>query len=153
MMGLELLLGGLTGFLGNIVPEVVQYFKSRQEHQQEIELRRLDMEASKLQAEIGLQIADAKIEQVALEGAYKHQSAKSGIKWIDGLNSLIRPLITLVFFALFCSVIVYRMAYTYSNTQDIGLAFVSIWDDHTRFLFASVMFFWFPHRRIEKRSL
>jgi len=89
--------------------EVSAYFVKKQEHSQEIERMRLqgelddknharNLESMKVQAELGIKQIQVKAEaDVSLEEAeafteaIKQSYKPSGIKWIDGWNSTIRP--------------------------------------------------------------
>jgi len=89
--------------------EVLNFFKAKQEHQHEHAMIRLNMEVSKHQAELriheikaaaeaGVKIieskaeaADREFDNTAFLTAMAGIDAPSGIKWVDGLNKLIRP--------------------------------------------------------------
>ncbi len=81
----------------------------------------------------------------------KHDSQPSGIKWVDGLRSLVRSIIIYAFFLLFT---VIKICALYVLVFDQGLDFVialpQIWDPETQALFAAVMSFWFDQRALAK---
>jgi len=108
------MLSGLFSFLGGtafrwVFGEVFGFLKARQEHKQEIELRRLDMEVATANSQLrkeelqaaasaGVQIIEAQREAThenmadrmllsAVEGVEK----LTGIVWVDAWNKAIRP--------------------------------------------------------------
>lgn len=118
-VAMAILSGGATGILGAGLQFVGNYFKDRQEKKYQLELRRLDMDSMKLEAELKLNIAEqeaeAKIalaEQHAFEKSFDNDRATyspagslpPGASWllvgIDFIRGLIRPVITLWFIYL-----------------------------------------------------
>jgi hypothetical protein len=104
----------LFSFLGGsafrlIFGAVMDFLNKRQDHEQEMELQRLqsdleaqrhsrDMERIKLQAQLQVQqvqvVADAAISQAeasAFVEAVRSTGIKTGIQWVDAWNQSIRP--------------------------------------------------------------
>ena len=73
------------------------------------------------------------------------------MKWVDGLRSSVRPVITYAFFLLFAAV---KGSGLYLLIAVEGLvladALPRIWDDETAALFAAVLSFWFGARSLAK---
>ena len=105
----------LFSFLGGSVfrmiwGEISSFIEKKQEHNQQIEMMRLqseiddkeharNMEALRVQADLNIQQVQVKsiadLANVDAEGFYKAIEAAeqpSGIKWVDAWNKLIRPL-------------------------------------------------------------
>jgi hypothetical protein len=60
---------------------------------------------------------------------YKHDSQPSGVKWVDDLRALVRPVITYAFFLLFTTV---KVSTLYVLVSEEGLTVIQalpqIWD-------------------------
>lgn len=104
----------LFSFLGGtafrmIWGEISAYLTARQQHAQELDRMRLqgdldaaaharNMEAIKLQADMGVKViaaqAEGEVDKIAAEGwleAVKSTGRQVGIKWVDAWNAVIRP--------------------------------------------------------------
>jgi hypothetical protein len=104
----------LLSFLGGnvfrmIFGEVIAFLNKKQDHAQEVERMRLqaeldaaqhsrNRESITVQANLGVKTiqvqSDAAIGQIEAEGwleAVKSTAIKTGVKWIDGWNAVIRP--------------------------------------------------------------
>jgi hypothetical protein len=110
-----ILTGGATGILGAGLQFVGNYFKERRDQKHQLELRKLDMDSMKLEAELKLQTAQqeaeasmALAEQHAFEKSFDNDKATytptnvdPRAAWflvsIDFIRGLVRPLITLWF--------------------------------------------------------
>jgi len=99
---IETLLGTLFGGAFRLAPEILRWLDRKNERAHELAMFDKQLEADKLKgaqalAQINAQ-ADAAIgvaEIQAIIEATKAQSAQTGIKWVDALNALIRPLLAL----------------------------------------------------------
>jgi hypothetical protein len=98
---IETLLGGLLGGIFRIIPEVLKWLDRKDERKHEIEL--LDKQvwfeqvkgAQKIAEIAGQEQADwNKGTMDALKESISGQFKLSGVKWIDGFTTLMRPLIT-----------------------------------------------------------
>ena len=99
---IETLLGTLFGGAFRLAPEILRWLDRKNERAHELAMFDKQLEADKLRGEQAIaQInaqADAAIgvaEIQAIIEATKAQSAQTGIKWVDALNALIRPLMAL----------------------------------------------------------
>lgn len=95
----ETLLGGFLGGVFRIVPEVLKWMDRKDERKHELAMQDKTLEFQRLKGdqrieEIGAQgQADWNIGALeALKTAISGQDAPSGVKWVDGFNKLIRPL-------------------------------------------------------------
>lgn len=100
------LLGAIFGLIGNVVPEFVKWFHQKQDNAQEIRLLELQIKykdsmekqalaIEELKGEIAQALEDSKLAAVAA-------TAKSGSVFVDGLNSLVRPIVALSIFFEYC---------------------------------------------------
>ena len=110
---LATLSGGATGLLGTALTAGVDHFQSKQRHQQELELRRLDIELANTEAAsaerkvaIEAEAERDKAEWDALKASYheaktRWSSGESGwIVAVDVVRGLTRPALTWAFLAL-----------------------------------------------------
>ena len=136
------LLGSLLGFGTSFLPEVLNYFKTNQEHKH-------NMEMMTRRSELQLEVMDKQAEIKETEGLYKHDSMDAG-GFINALRGSVRPVITYVFFGLFVAIKVTALIALMNSGNDLGRSLSLIWDDNTSGLFAAIMSFWFGGRAVSK---
>jgi len=136
------LLGSLLGFGTSFLPEVLNYFKTNQEHKH-------NMEMMTRRSELQLEVMDKQAEIKETEGLYKHDSMDAG-GFINALRGSVRPIITYVFFGLFVAIKVTALIALMNSGNDLGRSLSLIWDENTSGLFAAIMSFWFGGRSISK---
>ena len=158
--GLSVLTGGATGLLGTALSAVVDLFQSRQRHAQELDLRRLDIELARAEAEgaaahaaIEARAMRERAEWEAMEASYREATrrwSKPGEGWamqlVDVVRGLTRPALTWSLFALVGAI------YFLLGASD--LAAVSLRPrivETVLYLFTAAMLWWFGARQIEKR--
>ena len=169
------LLGSLLGFISSAFPDLLNIWQDKQDRKHELQILDRQMEQMRLghnqrleEITVNADINDSKYrtyverERSEPEGReagcvaqclalLKHDSQPSGIKWVDGLRSSVRPVITYAFFLLFTAI---KVSALYVLVFDQGLDFVialpQIWDPETQALFAAVMSFWFGQRALAK---
>lgn len=110
---LAILTGGATGLLGTAVSFFTDWLGARQRHEQEVALRRLDMELARIEAS-GAERAAAIAAEAERESAAwsaleaSHESAvrrwsrgqHAALIWVDVVRGLMRPALTLGALAL-----------------------------------------------------
>ena len=161
-LGVSVLTGGATGLLGTALSAVVDFFQSRQRHAQELDLRRLDIELAKAEAEgaaahaaIEAQATREKAEWEAMEASYREAArrwSRPGEGWamqlVDVVRGLTRPALTWSLFALVGAI--------YFLLAASDLAAVSLRPrivETVLYLFTAAILWWFGARQIEKRRL
>ncbi|AKK20098.1 hypothetical protein G293_02330 [Candidatus Liberibacter africanus PTSAPSY] len=87
------IVGGVFRFLLRFIPSVFETIVEHMKYKQSIEHDRLKLELAKINAENLVALERIKDKPVILARIHEHKH-KSGIKWIDGFNALIRPLTT-----------------------------------------------------------
>lgn len=148
-------LGMVFGFVGGFLPELIKFFKLREDRKHELAVLKLQMEAQQqghLQRleEINVQ-ADVAQEQIALQAS---RVDKSGIRWIDGLlaltSGLVRPTITYCYFWLYA--VVKWASYQYTLSRGVGSieAILGLWNETDMAIFSTVIGFWFSGRLLQK---
>ena len=159
-LGASVLTGGATGLLGTALSAVVDFFQSRQQHSQELDLRRLDIELAKVEAEgaaahaaIEAQATRERAEWEALEASYREASRRWSrpgegrlMQFVDAVRGLTRPLLTWSLFALVGAIYFLLGA---SDLAAMGLRPRIV--ETVLYLFTTAMLWWFGSRQIEKR--
>ena len=159
-LGASVLTGGATGLLGTALSAVVDFFQSRQQHSQELDLRRLDIELAKAEAEgaaahaaIEAQATRERAEWEALEVSYREASRRWSrpgegrlMQFVDAVRGLTRPLLTWSLFALVGAIYFLLGA---SDLAAMGLRPRIV--ETVLYLFTAAMLWWFGSRQIEKR--
>ena len=95
-------ISALLGIIGGAFPDIMKIVANRSESN--LEIRRLEIETenaiklAKVNSDLRVTEETAALDKAEYEGysqqlqaLYKLQSKPSGIKWIDGFNSIIRP--------------------------------------------------------------
>lgn len=144
------LLGSLLGFGTSFLPEILNYFKANQTHKHNLEKMQLEMDLMSKRAELKIQVLDKEADIAEIEGLYKHDSSIDGGGFVNALRASVRPVITYVFFGLFCAIKVTALLALMEAGMDIGRALSMLWDQETAALFAAVLSFWFGGRAISK---
>jgi hypothetical protein len=98
----------IIGLLGGFFPEILKYFKAKQDNKQELAIL-------KMQADLQAQGHAEKMEEISTnadisESSALYKSAEiqlTGVKWVDalieGINSLVRPVITYAFLGFYAA--------------------------------------------------
>ena len=113
---LSFLTGGASGLLGTVLSGVMSFFQARQRHQQALEMRKIDLEEMRMEAESAERVAALDLEArtneadaKALAASYREASSRwsKGLAltpaqaWvmvgIDAIRGLMRPTLTLFY--------------------------------------------------------
>jgi hypothetical protein len=140
------LLGSLLGFMSGVIPEVVGYFKKKQDHQFELQLYEAKAKYATVLSENSLKEWDLKAEIQELKSLYKHdQTLSTKNEFISALRASVRPIITYFFFLMFVGIEV-SVIFSLVHPDIID----KIWNTNTQGLFAAVLSFWFGTRAMSK---
>ncbi len=113
---LSFLTGGASGLIGTVLSGVMSFFQARQRHQQALEMRKIDLEEMRMEAESAERVAALDLEArtneadaKALAASYREASSRwsKGLDltpaqgWvlilIDAIRGLMRPTLTLFY--------------------------------------------------------
>ena len=156
----ETLFGTLLGGLFRIAPEIVGFFDRKNERAHELDMLDKNIEADKLKAESGERLAAIEANKVidvaeieALIAGANAQSTKTGIKWVDAINSLIRPTLTFYWCVVLYTgaLIAQYIALTATGTTNVD-AIIQLWGTQEKAIVASIFSFWFLDRALRNRS-
>lgn len=153
------LLGGLLGGLLRLAPEIMSWLdkKSDRSHelsmmdkQIEIDTLRSNQRVAEIESQGGITLDTAAIE--ALKASVQGQSQLTGIKWVDALNSTVRPFITYWWVIVLYSIALgaqYLFLVTHTTPVD---AILQLWGPEEKSIVAGIINFWFLDRVIRKRN-
>ncbi|AEL31349.1 putative phage-related protein [Liberibacter phage FP2] len=151
------LAGGLLRFLLRFIPSsferIVDVVSEYLTKKQSIEYDKWKLETAKIDSSLQLDLADIKygIEELKADkpiklARIKAQNIKSGVKWIDSFNTLVRPLTTLFW------IIVYPMMVWWSVKEGIfDKSPLSILSPFEQEIIACILGFWFTDKIVQKR--
>lgn len=156
---IETLIGTLFGGLFRMAPEVLKWMDRKDERKHELSMFDKQMEADRLKLDASQKLAqtqaDATIgaaEIQAMIEATKAQAVQTGIRWIDALSSMMRPVIT-----FWWVIVLYTAALVaqFVQMQTEGVATVDtilrLWGPDERAIVASIIAFWFVDRSLRKQ--
>lgn len=158
-MILETLLGSLGGGILRLAPELLKVLDAKNERAHELAMGRLSIEAdqAKAKAQLGIQHAqadaafDASAVQALIE-SIKAQAAPSGIKWIDGMSSLVRPTITFAFFGLYALGRISTIILGAKNGVPVLEVLRATWTPEDQVVLAGILNFWFLDRMLRRAA-
>ena len=154
----ETLLGTLFGGLFRMAPEILKWMDRKDERKHELSMFDKQLEADRLRddqalAQIQVQ-ADASIgtaEIQAIIAATKAQATKTGIRWVDALNSLMRPLITFWWVVvLYTAALAAQFFFLIDSGAQVTQAILALWGNDEKALVASIVSFWFVDRSLRR---
>jgi len=154
---IETLLGGLLGGAFRLAPELLKWLDRKGERGHELAMQDKALEFEKLRgaqkmAEIGAS-SDAAWNSGALEAlkdAVRGQAEKTGVKWADALSSSVRPVITYLLVAMYCSVKVATFVGSVYSGVGFGSALIDSWTAADQALLSGILNYWFLNRTLEK---
>jgi hypothetical protein len=152
------LLSMLFGGVFRLLPEVLGFFKKRTNNDHEYRMTQLQLDIDKNRASQQLDLVHANAEMQdnamdfqALMDAIKGQSVVTGIKWIDGLSSSVRPILTywwcMVLYTSYKLVLLYSLLNSHADLVTIAAQLITEFD---RSIVGSIFAFWFVDRALRK---
>lgn len=155
---IETLVGTLLGGVFRLVPEVMSLADKKNERDHELKMFDKQIQADNLRAQMAIEaervkgdIALGAAELQAIIEATKAQGQITGVKWVDALSSLMRPIITfwwvIILYTVALGAQYYQMWSTNVATAD---AIMKLWGPDERAIVASIISFWFVDRSLRK---
>ena len=93
------LLGTALGFGTSFLPQILDFFKQKQEHKNKLEELKLRGELQAAGVDLEIIVLDKQAEIEETKALYQYANPTSG--FAAGLAASVRPVITYLFFALF----------------------------------------------------
>lgn len=164
-MIVEAITGLIIGPVARLLPEVVGLFKQRSEQNHELKMleiqERLDrlkfdqeVQLAETRGKIDVSLADIQLdvaETKALASAAVSQMRKTGIGWVDAINSLVRPIVTFWWvIILYTCALAAEFAIAFQLKDSLPQALLEIWGPDERAIVATLIGFWFVDRAIRK---
>lgn len=154
-----MLIGAAIGLVSSFIPELINIFKSRQEHKQEMQMLELQLKYQKEMTEMRIEEAKA-LSQIELDKqVYNYapvtEFKPTGTTWIDALqiignlyNQTVRPTITYIVIASWI-LLKFAMWQKAGGTID---AVPKIWTEWESEFVSIVITFWFGSRSMLRSS-
>ena len=155
-----LLTGGATGLLGTAISGALSFLGARQRHAQEVELRGMDMEMARFEADSAARVASVEAEGArdtaawgAMEASYKEAArrwSRGDSRWlvaVDVVRGLMRPALTLGAVVL-VACIYFTLGGSDMEILDIRPRIV----DTVLYIATTCVLWWFGARAIDKRA-
>lgn len=155
---LESLIGTLFGGVFRLVPEILKWLDRRDERAHELAMLDKQYALDKLHAEAGAQLAtiEANRQTTALDiqaliEATKAQGQLTGIKLVDAMNGLVRPLLAFQWLLLLWpAVVVAGIALAVAHGTDPLHAIKAAFGVEEKALACSIASFWLVDRSLRK---
>lgn len=141
-----------------MAPEILKWMDRKDERKHELSMFDKQLEADALRSKSAIdQInaqADATIgaaEVQAIIEATKAQAMATGIKWVDAVNSLMRPTITFWWvIVLYTTALVAQFCVLVSQGTIVVDAILKLWGPDEKAIVAAIIGFWFVDRSLRK---
>lgn len=155
---IETLVGTLFGGLFRMAPEILKWMDRKDERKHELSMFDKQLQADTLKGNQALEQINANAaaamgagEIQALIEATKAQSVQTGIRWVDGINALMRPLITFWWVVvLYTAALVAQFLFLIDSGETTAQAVIALWGVEEKALVASIVSFWFVDRSLRK---
>lgn len=142
-------ISGLMGIITGVLPEAIGFLKRGQEHKQELEMMEIQFKFARADAEMRLQEAEMAgfaVQEAAIHTAVAQQKTEN---WVDKINALIRPGITIMFTLMF-AMCVWALVVQSARSGSVMEAFVLVMPVIDVY-FAAIIGFWFGNRALRKK--
>jgi len=141
------LLASFSGFFGALFPQIIKYLFDRNDKKHELEVLKLQLDASKGSRKSKLEAAQINLDAVEIKHLYS--TYKSGINWVDALNASVRPVIAYGFFIIYAVVKILQYQALAGDLSDIEL-YEALWTLEDQAIFAGIISFYYGQRAISK---
>lgn len=142
------LLSTIFGLASSILPNIVKLIEKSQDHRYELELTKLKIEAATKGLEINAIAEGAKADVEEGKSLRDHDVDTNGNQFLDNLRASIRPVLTYLFFFLFCGIKIAAATLMFEQGKNPVEILNAVWDVYTIAIFGSIMGFWFGSRAI-----
>jgi hypothetical protein len=155
------LLGTLLGGAFRLAPELLKWLERKDERKHEQAMFDKQLEADKLKLAAAQRLEETRGENAATLGdieamiaATQSQAVQTGIKWVDALNSLVRPTLTFWWAVVLYTVALAAEFYVlvWVLKVDKAAAVLELWGADEKAIVASIISFWFVDRSLRARK-
>jgi hypothetical protein len=157
---MEVIIGSLLGGVFRLAPELLKWLDRKNERAHELSMmdKQSAMEQARADSANKLEQIKADVtitaQEIAalIEGA-KAQATMTGVKWVDAINSLIRPVITFWWvIVLQTAVMISTYLLNLQSGKGYTEAIIAVWGQDEKMIVASIVSFWFLDRTIRRQQ-
>lgn len=153
---IETLIGTVIGGLFRIAPEILKLLDTRNERHHELTMLAAQVQADSLKAEQNAQHLDTGIGAAEIQAvieATQLQAQRTGFKFVDAFNALIRPLLALQWLILLWpALIAATFILAIQTGADPMLALQGAFGNEEKAMASSIASFWMVDRALRKMS-
>ena len=145
------LIGTILGLLGSLAPEIIKYFKQKQDHKHELATLSVQADMAKAGHQYRMEEINVIGDIESEKAVYKAAEIKlTGNKILDGLlafyNGTVRPTIAYAYFGLY-ALVKYAMYQMYiTSGVKSHAAIIKIWNSEDMAVFSTIMAFYYGGR-------
>lgn len=144
------LLASVAGFITSMMPEIVKFLKDKNDKKHELDILTMQIEMAKMKLDEN--IGEIRAFYDASELANLYHTYKSGINWIDALNSSVRPVMAYCFFGLYAFLKYIQYINMGALLTSSGIMLDTLWTTDDQAIFAGIISFYFGQRTFSKMN-
>lgn len=151
------ILSMLSGGFLRALPELLGFLNKKTDNAHELAMldRQFNLEQTRSAARVHEAEVQGGIEQAiallnAQGAAVKSQMQKTGIRWVDALNFLVRPLTT-YYFLICYGIVKTAMIVIAVRATDPWVAIIQCWSEQDAATLGGILSFWFVGRVFDKK--
>lgn len=156
------IVGAILGLLGRLAPEIINFFKGKDENKHELEmlkvqteLEKMKFEAIKVQGDQRIEekyvdYSTAEIQAIAEVAKADSQAAKYNYKWVNAAISLQRPYITFFMFNIYVVVKLVLLCYGIYLEDGMVTILSHVWTNEDAGLLSMIVSYLYLNRTLEK---
>ena len=156
---IETLVGSFFGVISRMTPEVLKWLDRKNERTHELAMFDKQLVADQQKSEQATHLAQitgdntiAAAEIEALIEATNAQSTQTGVRWIDALSALMRPVITFWWVIVLYTLSFFAKYWVLAQTGILPLnAIHALWGQEEKAIVASIIAFWFVDRSLRQK--
>lgn len=142
------LLASIAGFITSIVPEILKFFRDKQDKIHELKIFEKQIEFSRTSPG-SRGVEEIYVTRDLLEQASLYSTYKTGISWVDALNGSVRPVLAYSFFIMYGAIKFTQYLVIRTNIKIIEDVEV-LWSVDDQAIFAGIISFYFGQRAFSK---
>jgi hypothetical protein len=155
---LETLIGSALGGIFRFIPEIFKMIDKKDERKHELDMmdKQIEYDENRSKLKINEVNAQGEIdlnskEWDAIIEATKAQSTITGVKWVDAISSLMRPLITFWWvIVLYTAALGAQYFALYGISHNHVDVILKLWGSDEKAIVSSIISFWFCDRALRK---
>ncbi len=149
-------LSSVLGGVFRLVPEWLKQLDKKNERAHELAMMDKQAEFEKVKGAQQVTLAEVQLSQVDVQAiieATKAQATKSGVAWVDGLNSLVRPILAIQWLIiLWPSILIATFVISVMDGAAVINVLRTIWGPAEMNLASSIASFWLVDRSLRLKK-